>query len=151
MVYPMRLKTTGITMGWYKMYEFFLERGFAISSMMYGQFGVKEQNSRLNGSHVIIIFLHIPHIIFFIRKFYPTFWESKNEIPIITILSTVLLFSVSNVLQGQGFLKRMKAEQKKTADKEKARLDVNASFFELLQNKQYPVATSLSDAFKSNY
>jgi len=70
---------------------------------------------------------------------------------LITILSTVLLFSVSNVLQGQGFLKRMKAEQKKAADKEKARLDVNASFYELLQNKQYPVATSLSDAFKSNY
>ena len=69
----------------------------------------------------------------------------------ITILSTVLLFSVSNVLQGQGFLKRMKADQKKAADKEKARLDVNASFYELLQNKQYPVATSLSDAFKSNY
>ena len=38
---------------------------------------------------------------------------------LITILSTVLLFSVSNVLQGQGFLKRMKAEQKKAADKNK--------------------------------
>jgi len=68
----------------------------------------------------------------------------------ITILSIVLLFSTSDSLLAQLF-KKAKAAKEKAMKEENARLDVNASFYELLQNKQYPVATSLSDAFKSNY
>ena len=68
----------------------------------------------------------------------------------ITILSILLLFSTSDSLLAQLF-KKAKAAKEKAMKEENARLDVNASFYELLQNKQYPVATSLSDAFKSNY
>jgi len=68
----------------------------------------------------------------------------------ITIFSLVLLFSTSDSLSAQLF-KKTKAAVKKGAEMENARLAINASFYELLQNKQYPVATSLSDAFKSNY
>jgi len=68
----------------------------------------------------------------------------------ISILSIVLLFSTSDSLSAQLF-KKTKAAVKKGAEMENARLAINASFYELLQNKQYPVATSLSDAFKSNY
>jgi len=68
----------------------------------------------------------------------------------ITILSIVLLFSTSDSLSAQLF-KKTKAAVKKGAEMENARLAINASFYELLENKQYPVATSLSDAFKSNY
>ena len=68
----------------------------------------------------------------------------------ITILSIVLLFSTSDSLSAQLF-KKTKAAVKKGAEMENARLAINASFYELLQNKQYPVAISLSDAFKSNY
>ena len=68
----------------------------------------------------------------------------------ITILSIVLLFSTSDSLSAQLF-KKTKAAVKKGAEMENARLATNATFYELLQNKQYPVATSLSDAFKSNY
>jgi|LWDU01.1.fsa_nt_gi hypothetical protein len=66
------------------------------------------------------------------------------------ILSIVVLFSTSDSLFAQLF-KKAKAARKKAVAEENARLDVNASFYELLQNKQYPVSTSLSDAFKSNY
>ena len=68
----------------------------------------------------------------------------------ITIFSLVLLFSTSDSLSAQLF-KKTKAAVKKGAEMENARLATNATFYELLQNKQYPVATSLSDAFKSNY
>ena len=68
----------------------------------------------------------------------------------IIILSIVLLFSTSDSLSAQLF-KKTKAAVKKGAEMENARLAINASFYELLQNKQYPVAISLSDAFKSNY
>jgi len=68
----------------------------------------------------------------------------------IAIFSLVLLFSTSDSLSAQLF-KKTKAAVKKGAEMENARLAINASFYELLQNKQYPVATSLSDAFKSNY
>ena len=69
----------------------------------------------------------------------------------LAILSIVLLFSTSDSLLAQLFGKKAKAAREEAMKEEKARLDVNASFYELLQNKQYPVATSLSDAFKSNY
>ena len=62
----------------------------------------------------------------------------------ITILSIVLLFSTSDSLSAQLF-KKTKAAVKKGAEMENARLAINASFYELLQNKQYPVPTSLSD------
>ena len=69
----------------------------------------------------------------------------------ITILSILLLFSTSDSLLLAQLFKKAKAAREKAMKEENARLDVNASFYELLQNKQYPVATSLSDAFKSNY
>ena len=69
----------------------------------------------------------------------------------ITILSILVLFSTSDSLLLAQLFKKAKAAKEKAMKEENARLDVNASFYELLQNKQYPVATSLSDAFKSNY
>ena len=69
----------------------------------------------------------------------------------ITILSILLLFSTSDSLLLAQLFKKAKAAREKAMKEENTRLDVNASFYELLQNKQYPVATSLSDAFKSNY
>ena len=69
----------------------------------------------------------------------------------LTILSIVLLFSTSDSLLAQLFGKKAKAAREEAMKEEEARLDVNASFYKLLQNKQYPVAISLSDAFKSNY
>ena len=69
----------------------------------------------------------------------------------ITILSILVLFSTSDSLLLAQLFKKAKAAREKAMKEENARLDVNASFYELLQNKQYPVATSLSDAFKSNY
>ena len=69
----------------------------------------------------------------------------------LTILSIVLLFSTSDSLLLAQLFKKAKAAREEAMKEENARLDVNASFYELLQNKQYPVATSLSDAFKSNY
>ena len=69
----------------------------------------------------------------------------------ITILSILLLFSTSDSLLLAQLFKKAKAAREKAMKEKNTRLDVNASFYELLQNKQYPVATSLSDAFKSNY